>query len=47
MNVAGWGFHKLTGDQVGRYAVKVDKNYRLTFGWSAPDAVDVEYEDYH
>jgi toxin HigB-1 len=49
MNVAGWGFHLLTGNQAGRYAVKVDKNWRLTFGWSAtgPDAIDTDYEDYH
>ena len=49
MNIAGWGFHRLTGDQAGRYAVKVDKNFRLTFGWSSlgPDAIDVDYEDYH
>jgi hypothetical protein len=39
----------LSGDQSGRYAVKVDKNWRITFGWSAdgPDAIDVDYEDYH
>jgi toxin HigB-1 len=49
MNVAGWGFHGLTGDQTGRYAVKVDKNWRLTFAWSltGPDAIDLDYEDYH
>ena len=47
VNVAGWAFHKLTGDQAGRYAVKIAKNFRLTFGWSAPDAIVVDYEDYH
>lgn len=47
MNLPGWGFHRLTGDQSGRYAVKVDKNWRLTFAWTAPDAIDVDYEDYH
>ena len=47
MNVPGWGFHRLTGDQAGRYAVKVDKNWRLTFTWLVPDAIDVDYEDYH
>lgn len=49
MNVSGWGFHSLSGDQIGRYAVKVDKNWRLTFGWSetGPDAVELDYEDYH
>ena len=47
MHAPGFGFHRLSGDQAGRFAVKVDKNFRLTFGWSAPDAVDVDYEDYH
>ncbi len=49
MNLPGFAFHQLTGDQVGRYAVKVDKNWRVTFGWSedGADSVDVDYEDYH
>jgi plasmid maintenance system killer protein len=40
-------FHRVTGK--GRYAVWVDKNWRLTFAWSdeGPDAVDVDYLDYH
>ncbi len=49
MNVAGWRFHRLTGDQAGRFAVWIDQNWRLTFGWTpeGADAVDVDYEDYH
>ena len=49
MNVQGWRFHKLSGDQAGRYSVWVDQNWRLTFGWpdTGPGAVDVDYEDYH
>lgn len=49
MNQPGFGFHRLSGDQRGRYALKVDKNWRLTFGWSeqGADAIDVDYEDYH
>lgn len=49
MNQQGFGFHRLTGDQAGRFALKVDKNWRLTFGWAGDraDAVDVDYEDYH
>jgi toxin HigB-1 len=47
MNVPGFAFHGLTGEQ--RYAVKVNKNWRVTFGWSeqGADAVEVDYEDYH
>ena len=49
MNVPGWRFHRLSGDQADRFAVWVDQNWRLTFGWSeeGPDAVDAGYEDYH
>jgi toxin HigB-1 len=49
MNQPTFGFHRLAGDQNGRFAVKVDKNWRVTFGWSdnGPDAVEVDYEDYH
>ena len=49
LNLPGWGFHKLTGDQAGRFSIKVDKNWRLTFGWSKPEAgaINVDYEDYH
>ena len=49
MNIPGWRFHRLAGDQAGRFAVWIDQNWRLTFGWSddGPDAVDVDYEDYH
>ena len=49
MDVPGWHFHALTGDMQGRYAVRVTGNWRLTFAWVAdgPDAIDVDYEDYH
>jgi proteic killer suppression protein len=49
MNQQGFGFHRLAGDQAGRYAVKVDKNWRVTFGWigDSAEAVNVDYEDYH
>jgi hypothetical protein len=42
----GWRFHRLRG---GRWSVWIDQNWRLTFGWSeeGPDALDVDYEDYH
>jgi proteic killer suppression protein len=49
MDVPGWNFHRLKGKGKGRYAVWVDKNWRLTFAWSdeGPDAVDVDNLDYH
>jgi toxin HigB-1 len=47
MNIAGWRFHPLKGRDKGRYSVWVSGNYRITFGWSGNDAVDVDLEDYH
>jgi proteic killer suppression protein len=46
MNLPGNRFHGLEGEPK-RYAVDVSGNYRLTFGWEAPDAIDVDLEDYH
>lgn len=47
MNVPGFGFHALKGDQAGRFAVWVSRNWRITFGWEGEDATDIELEDYH
>jgi proteic killer suppression protein len=47
MNVIGFGFHALTGDKAGRYAVTVSRNWRLTFAFAGDDAVEVDLEDYH
>ena len=47
MDIAGFRFHALKGGDKGRYAVWASENYRITFGWSGEDAVDVDLEDYH
>ena len=49
MNAPGLGFHPLKGDQKGRYAAKVNANWRVTFGWNQKerDAIDLDLEDYH
>lgn len=47
LDMPGLGFHALTGDLARRYSVTVSRNWRITFGWSGEDAVDVELEDYH
>lgn len=47
MQLPGFKFHSLSGDQKGRFAVTVDANWRITFGWDGADAVEVDYEDYH
>ena len=46
MNLPGFGFHSLRGKPM-RYAVSVNGNYRVTFGFIGEDATDVDVEDYH
>jgi toxin HigB-1 len=46
MNIAGFHFHGLRG-KPKRWSVRVTGNYRITFGWSGEDALDVDFEDYH
>jgi toxin HigB-1 len=47
MNIPGLFFHGLTGDQKGRYSVRVTGNWRITFAWDGNDATDADMEDYH
>lgn len=47
MDVTTFGFHPLKGDQLGRFAITVSKNWRLTFAFDGTDATDVDLEDYH
>ena len=46
LNIAGFRFHGLKGSPP-RWSVRVTANYRITFGWSGDNAVDVDLEDYH
>lgn len=46
MNIAGFRFHSLKGNPQ-RWSVRVTGNYRITFGWSAETAQDIDFEDYH
>jgi proteic killer suppression protein len=47
MNLPGFRFHTLVGRDKGRYAVNASGNWRITFGWTEGDAIDVDLEDYH
>ncbi|BBD03214.1 MULTISPECIES: type II toxin-antitoxin system RelE/ParE family toxin [Sphingobium] len=43
-----FGFHPLTGDRKGRYAMTVTRNWRLTFTLvDATTVADLDLEDYH
>jgi proteic killer suppression protein len=47
MNIPGYKFHPLSGESKGTYAVSVNRNWRITFGFDGEDAIDVNLEDYH
>jgi proteic killer suppression protein len=47
MDAPGFGFHALTGNQAGRFAVWVSRNWRITFSWDGENATHVDLEDYH
>ncbi len=47
MGLPGLRLHPLTGERKGTWAVSVSGNWRVTFAFSGPDVVDVDYEDYH
>src|SRR6185436_9582203 len=42
-----FGLHELKGDRAGTWAVKVNKNWRLTFRFADGDVSEVNFEDYH
>lgn len=45
MNVPGFRFQALKGQDRGRYAV-TGADWRVTFGWQRYDAIDVDLEEY-
>ena len=47
MKLPGLELHKLRGRKKGSWSVKVSGNWRITFKFDGPDAIDVNYEDYH
>ncbi len=47
MGVPGWDLHPLQGDLAGYWAVKVNKNWRMTFKFVAENAEVVDLQDYH
>ena len=47
MDLPGLYLHQLKGSEHGVWSVRVSGNWRITFRFEGPDAVDVNYEDYH
>jgi toxin HigB-1 len=47
MDLPGFRLHALKGEYRGFWAVTVRANWRVIFRFDGPDAVDVDYLDYH
>ena len=47
MDLPGLYLHQLKGKFKGRWSVRVSGNWRITFKFDSPGAVDIDYEDYH
>ena len=47
MNLPGLRLHELTANRKGTWSVRVSGNWRVTFQFAGPDAISVNYEDYH
>jgi proteic killer suppression protein len=47
MALPGLRLHPLKGDLKGYFSVVVNGNWRVIFRFEGPDAVDVDYVDYH
>ena len=47
MNLPGYKLHALSGKEKATWSVWVTGNWRVTFQFDGPDAVTVDYRDYH
>ena len=47
MNLPGYELHQLRGKLRNRWAVKVSRNWRVTFRFMGENVVDVNLIDYH
>ncbi|HSY49612.1 MAG TPA: type II toxin-antitoxin system RelE/ParE family toxin [Thermoanaerobaculia bacterium] len=44
---SGNRLERLKGDQAGRYSIRINDQYRVTFRWEQHHAYEVRVEDYH
>jgi len=47
INLPGFHLHPLKGESRGRWAIRVNGNWRLTFEFVDGDVFILDYEDYH
>jgi len=44
---SGNRLERLKGDQAGRYSIRINDQYRVTFHWEQQHAYEARVEDYH
>jgi len=44
---SGNRLERLRGNQAGRYSIRINDQYRVTFRWESQHAYEVRVEDYH
>ena len=44
---SGNRLERLKGNQAGRYSIRINDQYRVTFYWEQQHAYEVRVEDYH
>jgi proteic killer suppression protein len=44
---SGNRLERLKGDQAGRYSIRINDQFRVTFRWEQQNAYEVRVEDYH
>lgn len=47
MNIPGFKLHELKGASKGVYSIWISGPWRITFEWEAPDAINIDIEQYH
>lgn len=47
MDIPGFRLHPLKGEMLGRWAITVSGNWRVTFEFRDGNAYVLDYEDYH
>lgn len=47
MDLPGLYLHQLKAKNRNRWSVRISGNWRVTFKFGGPDAINVDYEDYH
>ncbi len=47
LDLPGYHLHELKADLAGFWAIRVSRNWRITFRFAGTDVTDVDFVDYH